>query len=127
MPGGAKPSRVLVVDDDASLRLLCRVNLELDGYEVREAATLDAARAIVATEPVSVVLLDLHVGRERGEILLDELRSREPRIPVVVISGSSDVEAGELRLPADAVLGKPFTIEALRDTVRSLAALGSAR
>jgi two-component system C4-dicarboxylate transport response regulator DctD len=118
---------VLVVDDDASLRLLCRVNLELDGYEVREAATLDAARAIVATEPVSVVLLDLHVGRERGEILLDELRSREPRIPVVVISGSSDVEAGELRLPADAVLGKPFTIEALRDTVRSLAALGSAR
>jgi DNA-binding NtrC family response regulator len=36
---------VLVVDDDASLRLLCRVNLELDGFDVREAATLDEARA----------------------------------------------------------------------------------
>ncbi len=118
---------MLVVDDDASLRLLCRVNLELEGYEVREAATLAAARAIVATEPVSVVLLDLHVGQERGEALLDELRSRAPRIPVVVVTGSSDVDAGELRLPADAVLGKPFTIESLLDAVRSLAAAESAR
>lgn len=127
VPGGAKRSRVLVVDDDPSLRLLCRVNLELEGYEVREAATLAAARAVVEAEPVSVVLLDLHVGRERGEVLLDELRSREPRIPVVVVTGSSDVDAGELRLPADAVLGKPFTIESLLAIVHSLAALGSAR
>jgi DNA-binding NtrC family response regulator len=118
---------VLVVDDEPSIRFLCRVNLELDGYRVLEAATIGAARALLDAEPVSLVLLDLQVGQERGEILLEELLEREPRIPVVVVTGSSEVDAGELRLPADAVLGKPFTIEALTETVRTLATPDLAR
>jgi DNA-binding NtrC family response regulator len=112
---------VLVVDDAPALRLLCKVNLELDGYRVVEAGTLDEARALLETEPVAVVLLDLHIGRERGDTLLDEMRSREPRIPVVVVSGSTDVDAGEPKIDADAVLVKPFTIEALTRAVGALA------
>jgi len=119
--GDKRLPRVLVVDDDGSLRLLCRINLELEGYAVREAATLADARAILEAEPVSVVLLDLHLGRESGETLLDELRAGEPRIPVVVVTGSGELDAGEPPLPADALLGKPFTIEALVETVRALA------
>jgi len=111
---------VLVVDDDRSLRFLCRVNLELEGYDVLEAASLPAARALLAAEPVSVVLLDLHLGSERGETLIEELRAREPRIPVVVVTGSSDLDAGDLRLAADAVLGKPFEIEGLLAAVQAL-------
>ena len=53
---------VLVVDDDASIRFLCRVNLELDGWTVREAATLADARAELSHGGVAVVLLDVHVG-----------------------------------------------------------------
>jgi DNA-binding NtrC family response regulator len=113
---------VLVVDDDRGMRLLCRVNLELDGYRVAEAGTLAAARAVVETEPVAVVLLDLHIGCDRGETLLDELRGHEPRIPVVLVTGSADVDFGELRLDVDAVLAKPFTIDELRSTVNALAA-----
>ena len=108
---------VLVVDDEPAIRLLCKVNLELDGYEVREAGTLEAARAQL-TDDVTVVLLDMHVGNERGEGLLEELRER--RIPVAVVTGSTDLVA--LAGRADAVLGKPFTIVELEATVARLVA-----
>ena len=112
---------VLVVDDEPAIRFLCRVNLELEGYRVLEADTLASARAAIEAEPVAVVLLDLHLGLERGDTLLEELRGREPRIPVAVVSGSADVDTGEQRIEADAVLAKPFTIDAMLSTVRSLA------
>jgi len=118
---GVKRPVVLVVDDEPAIRLLCRVNLELDGYRVIEAGTLDDARALLESEPVAVVLLDLHIGLERGDTLLEEIRGREPRVPVVVVSGSSDVDTGERKIDADVVLGKPFTIDELRNAVHALA------
>jgi DNA-binding NtrC family response regulator len=119
---GANRPVVLVVDDAPAIRLLCKVNLELDGYRVAEAGTLDEARALLAAEPVAVVLLDLHVGRERGDTLLDEIRGREPRIPVVVVSGSTDADpADQKKIDADARLSKPFTIDELTTAVRQFA------
>jgi DNA-binding NtrC family response regulator len=114
---------VLVVDDEPAIRLLCRVNLELGGYEVREAGSIDEARAQVA-EGVDVVLLDIHLGRESGEVLLEELAAQA--IPVAVVTGSADLES-IARTKATAVLGKPFTIEELESTVARLAALRAAR
>jgi DNA-binding NtrC family response regulator len=120
--GGARQI-VLVVDDEPAIRLLCKVNLELGGYEVREAGSLDEARRKVA-EGVDVVLLDLHVGNESGEALLAELVELE--IPVALVTGSVELEAiGETH--ATAVLGKPFSIEDLEATVARLAALRTAR
>jgi DNA-binding response OmpR family regulator len=110
---------VLVVDDEPAIRLLCRVNLELGGYEVREAATLEEARTHVE-DGVDVVLLDMHVGNERGEQLLLELKERG--IPVAVVTGSTDLAA--VSAAADAVLGKPFTIDELEATVARLVARG---
>jgi DNA-binding response OmpR family regulator len=107
---------VLVVDDEPAIRLLCKVNLELGGYEVREAGTLDAARAQL-TDDIDVVLLDMHIGNERGDALLDELRTRQ--IPVAVVTGSADRES--VTGLADAVLGKPFTLDELEATVARLA------
>lgn len=112
---------VLVVDDEPAIRFLYKVNLELDGYRVVEAGTLGDARMLLEREPVALVLLDLHIGLERGDTLLDEIRGREPRIAVVVVTGSCDVDPGEAGIDADAVLGKPFTIDELTSTVRVLA------
>jgi DNA-binding NtrC family response regulator len=117
-PGGEK-TVVLVVDDEPAIRLLCRVNLELDGYEVREAATLKEAREALAAGGIAVVLLDMHVGLERSEELLGELRESGQR--VVVVTGSTDLDA-EWSNDADAVLAKPFAIDHLLQAVRSLAA-----
>jgi two-component system C4-dicarboxylate transport response regulator DctD len=118
--GHAAPARILVVDDEPSIRLLCRVNLELDGHEVFEADSLATARAIVAEEDVDVVLLDVHLRAERSDALIAECHGRRPPIPVVVVSGSADVTQDRLT-KADAILPKPFELGALLETVRSLA------
>jgi DNA-binding response OmpR family regulator len=112
---------VLVVDDEPSIRLLCRINLELEGFDVLEAGTLAEARAAVSSREVSVVLLDLRIGREMGGDLAQELRDRQPPVPVAFVTGSAEISPTDHGL-ADAYLRKPFTIEALLSTVRRLAA-----
>jgi DNA-binding response OmpR family regulator len=103
--------RVLVVDDDASIRLLCRVNLELRGYAVAEAATLVQARELLAGGGVHAVLLDLALGADDGLELLPELEG----VPVALLTGRELPGAG---LP---VLEKPFELEELCSTVERLA------
>lgn len=108
---------VLVVDDDASIRLLCRLNLELDGWEVFEAASLPQAREELAVRPVDVVVLDVHVGSGNGVEFLRELRRDRPQVKVAMLTGSDDVRG----VDSDAVIPKPFTIEQLTSTVANLA------
>ena len=109
---------VLVVDDDASIRFLCRVNLELDGWSVREAATLDEARAELAAGDVDIVLLDIHVGAESGVAFLAEIRE-DYGVPVAMLTGSVGSPTLD-HVETDAVIPKPFTLEQLTDTLRSL-------
>lgn len=113
--GGAA---VLVVDDEPAIRLLVRVNLELEGYDVLEASSLDEARSHLDGGEPAVVLLDMRVGADRGEELLDELDDRS--IPVIFISGSAEIEPSLMRRAA-ASLGKPFAIDDLLGAVRSAA------
>jgi DNA-binding NtrC family response regulator len=118
--GHAAPARILVVDDEASIRLLCRVNLELDGHEVIEADSLDAARETLAEEDVDVVVLDVHLHRERSDPLVTECHARRPPIPVVLVTGSVDITHPGLS-DADAILPKPFELDQLLSAVRKLA------
>jgi DNA-binding response OmpR family regulator len=103
---------VLVVEDERSMRLLCRINLELEGHRVREAATLADAREQIERRTPDVILLDRHVGLEDGLDLLDELEALELPVRVVLLSGTSEVEA-DLDSRVDCVLGKPFELERL--------------
>ncbi len=111
---------VLVVDDEPSIRLLCRVNLELEGYRVVEAATLDEARRVLAAERVAVVLLDVHLAGEDGRRLLPELKECASVPAVAMLTGTSELDE-EVRRSVDAVLPKPFTLEELTETVGRLA------
>jgi DNA-binding response OmpR family regulator len=108
---------VLVVDDDASIRLLCRLNLELDGWHVLEAATLSSAREQLDEGDIGVVVLDVHVGSGNGIEFLQELRRERPAVKVAMLTGSENV--GDVG--SDAVIPKPFTIEQLTSTVANLA------
>ncbi len=110
---------VLIVEDDPSLRLLCRVNLELEHYRVLEAETVTRAREIVASEPVDVVLLDLHVGEQRGLDLLPYLREVRPDAAVCLLSGTSETDPGRPE-GAHAFIRKPFELEELTGTVQRL-------
>jgi DNA-binding response OmpR family regulator len=110
---------VLVVDDEPSLRLLCRVNLELDGFRVLEAGTLTAARSLLLAESIDVVLLDVHIGSEDGRDLLDELREEGSSVRVVMLTGSADIRSPRFDA-ADVVLPKPFEPLELIASVREL-------
>jgi DNA-binding NtrC family response regulator len=111
---------VLIVDDDASLRLLCRVNLELDGYNVLEAPSVAAAEDALAVDVVDLFLLDVHIGADDGLALMRSLRDRKHVAPVVLFTGSAQLDAATIR-EADGVVPKPFQLEQLLDVVRELA------
>jgi DNA-binding response OmpR family regulator len=111
---------VLVVDDDAAIRFLCRVNLELDGWTVREAGSVAEARAAVAQGDIAVVLLDVHLGVENSLDLLVELRAEYPGLPVAMLTGSVGTPTLE-GVTVDAVIPKPFKPDHLAATVRNLA------
>jgi DNA-binding NtrC family response regulator len=119
-PRGHAATRVLVVDDEPSIRLLCRVNLELDGHEVLEAHSLDSARATLSEEHIDVLVLDVHLHRERSDALVGECHARRPPIPVLLVTGSVEITHPGLS-EADAILPKPFELDQLLSTVRTLA------
>jgi DNA-binding response OmpR family regulator len=110
---------VLVVDDDAAIRFLCRVNLELDGWAVQEAAAIGQARETLAAAPVDLVLLDVHVGAESGLDFIAEIREGHPGLPVVLLTGSVGSPSLE-GVDADAVISKPFTLDQLTGTLGRL-------
>jgi DNA-binding response OmpR family regulator len=112
---------ILVVDDESSIRLLVRVNLELDGHRVLEAPTIDAARRTIERMPVHLVLLDVHIADGDGLGFLAELRAARPELRVAMLTGSVELERVRSAGP-DAVLGKPFNLEDLRETARRLCA-----
>jgi DNA-binding response OmpR family regulator len=117
-------STVLVVEDDPSLRMLCRVNLELESYRVLEAGTISRAESLLAEEHVDVLLLDLHVGDRNGLELLPLLREEHPHVAVCLLSGTSEVDPPQL----DGVVGfirKPFQLDELSNAVRTLSAGGA--
>lgn len=111
---------MLVVDDEPSLRLLCRVNLELDGFRVLEAGTMGAARSLLLSEPVDVLILDVHIAGEDGRELLDELRATDSPVRIAMLTGSADLRNSRFDA-ADRVLAKPFEPLDLIASVRELA------
>jgi DNA-binding response OmpR family regulator len=108
---GGTAATVLVVEDDPALRLLCTVNLELEGHRVLEAPTIGVAREHLEAEPIDVVLLDVHVGGETGYDLIEPIRDRGAT-PIVLMSGTAEVTQAD-RERVDAVISKPFEPEDL--------------
>jgi len=115
---GVDTTTVLVVDDDPALRLLCRVNLELEGYAVVEAGSIGEAEAALDDGGVDVVLLDLHLGNESGHALVSKIEERGLASSLALLTGSP----GSQLPPTATVIPKPFALDDLTGTVRRLAA-----
>jgi excisionase family DNA binding protein len=102
---------VLIVDDDPRIREFVRVNLEMDGYVVREAANAEEGLAALEEEPPDLILLDVMMPGVDGWEMLRRMQERHGMgsIPVVMFSGqaeSSDEDA--VARGAQGFLGKPF-------------------
>ena len=111
---------VLVVDDEPAIRMLCRINLELEGFRVLEAGSLGDARRVLENEPVAVLLVDVHLGDGDGRDLVRELVERDGAPRIALLTGTYELPPDE-RAGADALIEKPFTLVELLSTVRRLA------
>lgn len=103
--------RLLVADDDSSLRLALRLVLEDAGYEVLEAATVEEARRLIASDVPDFVLIDAGMSQE-GVALWDEL------LLDIRFKGRALLLTGDLRTLGvlghhQAVLSKPFDYDRL--------------
>jgi CheY-like chemotaxis protein len=80
--------RILVVDDEPDVLLLCRVNLEFEGYEVVEAADGEAALERLRERRVDAVLLDVMMPRMDGWQVLEAIKADEDlaEVPVVMLT-----------------------------------------
>ncbi|WP_019516771.1 nitrogen assimilation response regulator NtrX [Sphingomonas sp. Mn802worker] len=108
---------ILVVDDELDIRELVAGVLEDEGYDTRVAADSDSTLEAIATRRPSLVLLDVWLQGSRldGLELLDEIKHRDPSIPVLVISGHGtlDTAVAAIRKGAADFIEKPFQAERL--------------
>jgi DNA-binding response OmpR family regulator len=122
--------RVLVIDDEPDVLLLCRVNLRHDGHEVLEAPDGATGLALAAEAPPDVVVLDLMMPAMDGYGVLAALRDAEAtrNVPVLVLSAKTQIEDRRRSLESggDVFLSKPFAPETLGETLRELVALDPA-
>ena len=131
--GGATfPPRVLVVDDDPAIRLLCATMLNLDGCEVIEAANGQEALDLALTEAPDVVLLDISMPVLDGFGVAAALRTNERtrELPFVFLSGETDPRVTErgYEVGAAGFFAKPFDPGAVSAFIKRLVGeLGAGR
>jgi two-component system, NtrC family, nitrogen regulation response regulator NtrX len=108
---------ILIVDDEEDIRDLVAGVLEDEGYSARKAADSDSALAAIADRRPSLVLLDVFLKGSRldGLDVLDEIKRRDPSLPVLVISGHGnlDTAVSAIRRGAADFIEKPFEAERL--------------
>ena len=117
-------ARILVIDDEAPIRLLCRVNLEAAGMEVREASDGVVGLAAAQEEPPDAILLDVMMPGMDGwqvlEGLLEDERTQE--IPIVFLTARAELrdQARGLELGGVDYVTKPFNPLELAPLVEDL-------
>ena len=123
--GPGARSSVLVVDDDAHLREFVRLNLEREGYSVREATSAEEGLRALEEQPPDLILLDVMMPRVDGWEMLRAVQERHGvgAIPVIMYSGKVEEAAEAAERGARAFIGKPFDpgqlLEATKQLLRS--------
>jgi excisionase family DNA binding protein len=125
-PGGKTKAGplVLLVDDDDRVRELVRVNLEFEGYTVREAGSADEGLQAIGEAKPDLILLDVMMPHVDGWEMLKRVQEQYGAgvIPVVMFSGKVDEQAQALAASsgAQAFVGKPFDLQDLIDQTKKI-------
>lgn len=115
-------SRILIVEDEESLRTALKDNLELEGFVVETAVDGGKARSLLSRKSFDLVLLDWMLPVLNGPDLLRHLRGRGDLTPVLMLTVRNEVpdRVLGLELGADDFLGKPFALQELLARVHAL-------
>lgn len=114
---------VLIVDDDEGTRALVRASLELEGFDVREAASGPEGLSVLEQDPPDLILLDVMMPQMDGWEMLRRVQEQHGgAIPVVMFSGQVDeASAGEaVERGATGFIGKPFDPRQLLDRAKQI-------
>jgi DNA-binding response OmpR family regulator len=121
---GHGPTRVLVIDDEAPIRLLCRVNLEAEGMKVLEAADGPSGLVAARTSLPDVILLDVMMPGLDGWQVAEELLDDESTsgIPIVFLTARAELRDRARGLDVGGIdyVTKPFNPIELASLVRDL-------
>jgi CheY-like chemotaxis protein len=107
------PKRILVVDDQRSVREAIAFLLRLDGYAVFEAGDGALALDMFRQERFDLVITDLEMPNLKGSELAARIKQVSPRQPIVMITAYAERLRG-LPNAVDAILDKPFQLKDLR-------------
>src|SRR5437660_6418468 len=125
--GPGRPARgplVLLVDDDPQVREVVRINLEMEGYAVREAGNAEDGLAALEDEAPDLILLDVMMPQVDGWEMLRRVQERHGvgSIPVVMFSGQLEATAQReaTQRGAHAFVGKPFDLRALIEQTKQI-------
>jgi CheY-like chemotaxis protein len=124
------PARILIVEDEALVRLLAAEDLRALGHEVEEAG--DAAEALAAVAAAAdgagfdAAVVDLGLPDRPGEELVRELRRLRPGLKVLVATGYGEADLARRfgDEPVPAMLSKPYDVTDLRTALEGLLAAG---
>ena len=113
---------ILIVDDEEMIRDLLSSALLQEGYNCFQAANVDAAFGILGEHPVDLVISDIMMPGRSGVELLRDLKTVDPDIAVLMITGLSDMNTALecIHLGADDYITKPFGISRVILTVKNL-------
>lgn len=115
--------RILLLEDEESIRGFVRINLKRNEMEVLEAETGEAALALAETEgPIDIALLDVMLPTISGFEVCEQLRARYPRMGIIMLTAKSQEEdkIHGLELGADDYVQKPFSPGELIARIKSL-------
>jgi excisionase family DNA binding protein len=122
--GGRSGPTVLIVDDDPKLREYVRVNLEMEGYSVKEAGSAEEGLGVLDESTPDLVLLDVMMPEVDGWEMLRRVQERHGvgAIPVVMFSGKVDDKAAAEATSrgAQGFIGKPFNPQELINQTKQL-------
>ncbi len=113
--------KVLLVDDDESVRALTTLQLERKGFELVAAASVTEALRLITTETFDVLITDLNMPNPGdGFTVVTAMRHSQPHALILLVSGYPDVERAmaTIALQADEIIVKPLDIARLPDLLR---------
>lgn len=115
---------IVALDDDADFRQYIRAVLEGEGHEIRACGTSEEFFRACEDRLPDLVLLDMKMGRDSGEAVLEEVRSRWPKLCVIVVTGYPTLDSMRQTFKRDVFdyLAKPFSIAELKRTLAQAAA-----
>ena len=120
--------RVLVVEDDPSIAIGLRINLESEGYVVHLAEDGEAGLDLARTIEPDLIVLDVMLPKRNGLEVLHDLRAEGRTMPIIILSAKAaemDKVAG-LELGAEDYVAKPFSLAELLARVRAALRRGHA-